>query len=347
MEIRDFLVDKDEIIMEAMRKLDRNGYGIIFICENEMLKGSLSDGDFRRYMLKGGDINQNVGEIANSNPHFLTLGDGVDSVQYIRNNRIKAIPIVDKQGEIVRIDFENGNSVFKKLENPIPVVIMAGGKGNRLLPYTNILPKPLIPIGEQTIAEHIIKQFENVGCDEFYMIVNYMKNFIKTYFQESYEEKKVQFVDENEYMGTGGGLGLLKGMFHEPFFMTNCDILVEENYDLIMKFHKEKGNLATMVCAEKEIEIPYGTVQVDESSYLTELREKPKYTFLTNTGLYLLEPEFLDRIPENTFINITDLFQACIERGEQVGVYKIKEASWMDMGQIEELNKMKQRKVKM
>ena len=163
---------------------------------------------------------------------------------------------------------------------------MAGGKGTRLAPFTNILPKPLIPIGDKTITEHIIDRFQRFGCHQFYVIVNYRKNFIKTYFTEQENSPDLFFIEELKFQGTGGGIKLLEGKIKETFFLTNCDILVDEDYSSILDYHKEKKNWITLVCATKNIEIPYGTVQVshegDRLSRKAKLSFSYKYWILCN-----------------------------------------------------------------
>lgn len=343
MDILQFLVEENTTILEALQQLDQNGHGIIFLCENEQLKGVVSDGDVRRYILRHGDMNCAVGTIANHSPYTIAIDAHIDSLKFMREKQITAVPIVDRKGRIVRIDFDNGIKVFNILDKSIPVAIMAGGKGSRLYPYTNILPKPLIPIGEKTITEHIMERFEQVGCEQFYMIINYKKNLIRAFFQETEEKTDICFIDEDAFWGTGGGLRLLLGKMEGTFFMTNCDILVDEDYRLMLEYHKEQQNIATMVCAEKKVEIPYGTVEVDRNGRAKTLSEKPQFSFLTNTGLYILEPEFLEKIPSNTFIHITDVIQKCIDEGEKVGVYTVNEDAWLDMGQLEELDRMKKK----
>ena len=173
------------------------------------------------------------------------------------------------------------------------------------------------------------------------MIVNYRKEFIKAYFQEE-GKAEIRFIDEEKFLGTGGGLHLLKGMIRDTFFLSNCDILVEADYSNIYRRHKEQGNLVTVVCARKKVEIPYGTVEISEDGRIEKLKEKPVYHFNTSTGLYMIEPEFIEQIPENTFIHITDVIQICMEQGKRIGAYLIEEENWMDMGQLEEMERMKE-----
>lgn len=341
MQITDFIIDENITLINAVKVIDRNGRGIAFICKNNKLRAVLSDGDIRRYILNKGNMEEEVKHVANYKPKYLKTGSSLNIKKYLSDNRITAVPVVDEQGGIVKIWLKNGEEVCDIKKINIPVVIMAGGKGTRLYPYTQILPKPLIPIGQKTITEHIMDRFIKVGCMNITMIVNYKKRFIETYFAED-SGYFVKFVEEEQYFGTGGGLKLLKDI-DQTFFMTNCDILLEADYTDIYEKHKSEKNIITMVCANKKVVIPYGTVERDVSGKYSRLTEKPTFSFLINTGFYVIEPEFLKRIPDNTFVHITDIIHKCAAEGENIGVYEVEENAWMDMGQMDELEKMKSR----
>lgn len=341
MQVSDFIVEPDISILEAMKVIDQNSHGIVYLCERKRLIGVLTDGDIRRYILKNGDLNQSVSVIANHQPIYLLKERKALSENTMKRYKIRSLPILNSEHEILEIRFQEETVEEKKEQLKIPVVIMAGGKGTRLYPYTQILPKPLIPIGEKTITEHIMDRFSAYGCTHFDMIVNYKKNFIKSYFFDNENLRDVSFVEEKEFFGTGGGLKLLEGRYSSTFFMSNCDILIEADYEKIIKFHKEQGNLVTMVCARKHMTIPYGTIDLSKQGRAERLNEKPELSFITNTGFYVLEPGFLNEIPGNTFIHITDVIQRCIDKGKRVGVYQIAEAQWLDMGQLDEMEKMK------
>jgi len=222
-------------------------------------------------------------------------------------------------------------------------VIMAGGKGTRLAPYTDVLPKPLIPIGDKTITEHIVEKFMDFGCNDFTMIINHKRGLIKAYYNETPIKGSMHFVEEVQFNGTGGGLKLLEDMHKKTFFMSNCDVLIDADYEDILRHHKKSEAIVTMVCALKRITVPYGTVELDGIGRPMKLVEKPEYPLLTNAGLYVIEPEFLSYIPTDTFIHITDIIQQMIDADRPVSVYPIGEADWMDMGQLDELKGMKKR----
>ena len=343
MRLENYFVGDNCSIIDAMKKINENTKGIVYVCKDDILCGSITDGDIRRHILNEGSISDSVITIMNTTPSFCYVSDK-DMVQSkMLQQHIRSMPILDDQKRIIDIIFINEEIDIKRQQLNIPVVIMAGGKGTRLYPYTQILPKPLIPIGEKTITEHIMSRFEVYGCCHFDMIVNYKKNFIKSYFLDNENTVDVDFIEETEFLGTGGGLKLLEGKCKDTFFMTNCDILIEEDYAKILEYHKESNNIITMVCAEKNMVIPYGTVEFSEEGQAMALREKPSLSFVTNTGFYVIEPDFLRMIPENTFIHITDVIQKCINTGKNVGVYEISEEKWLDMGQMEEMERMRQK----
>ena len=344
--LEELLVSADLKIMDAMKILDKYGKRILFLTEGKKLKAALSDGDIRRWLLNGGSLEAKASEIANFNPKYLESAERNNAISYMKQHSIDALPILDKEGNICDIVFLNdSNEVSEKTDSEslsdVPLVIMAGGKGTRLYPYTEILPKPLIPIGEQTITEHILSRFEKYGCCNFSMIVNYKKELIKAFFSDS--KRKITFYEEKEFRGTAGGLKLLCGDMKDTFFMTNCDILIDGDYEKIYRQHKENKNIITIVCAAKHEVIPYGTVETDGEGQVKKFTEKPSFEFLINTGFYVIEPEFLEYIPIDTFIHITDVIQMCIDKGLRVGVYTVSEENWMDMGQLDELKKMREK----
>ena len=338
--LKDYIVSENTNIIDTMKTINRGENAVVFVCDNLHLLAAVSDGDVRRYIIDGGDLNRPIKVIANYRPYSALYNEEIDYEKFMREKYITALPLVDEAGNLVDIEFLS-KKILSRTPIGIPVVIMAGGKGSRLKPYTEILPKPLIPIGNKTITEHIITRFQEYACTHFDMIINYKKNFIKSYFQDNEIPYDISFVEEPEFWGTGGGLKLVEGKYTETFFITNCDILIEADYKKIYDYHKEKENIITMVCAKKKVVIPYGTVETDINGQVKALKEKPTFEFQTNTGLYLVEPEFLERIPANTKIDITDVIMQCIQAQKNVGMYLINESEWLDMGQLDEMERMK------
>ena len=351
MHINDYIVEENTSVIDTMKQINSGARGIAFVCQGMKLCAVVTDGDIRRYILKNGDLEQPVCEIAHGNPVYLSAEQAGQAGEVMRKCSITAVPIVNENKEIIDIKFwrdefrDSVQSSHSKQRRSlhIPLVIMAGGKGTRLRPYTDILPKPLIPVGDKTITEHIMDRFAAYGCGQVMMIVNYKKDFIKAYYADSEIHRDITFIEEDEYLGTGGGLCLLADKVEDTFFMSNCDILIDADYAEILDYHKRSGNMITMVCVQKNFEIPYGTVTLDRNRQIVQMEEKPKFGYYVNTGFYVVEPSFVARIPQNTFIHITDVIGQCIASGDRVGGYLIQDDAWMDMGQFDELEKMKQR----
>ncbi len=337
-------IKEDDSILQAMRTFDVSGRRTAFIVdEDNKLLAALSEGDVRRFILAGGDLNDEVRTIANYKPRSLKSEEITDARDFLRRHNIEGLPIVDEQGVVVDTVFWSENNYTKHSTLSTPVVMMAGGKGTRLYPYTRILPKPLVPVGEKPIAELIMDSFAEYGIDRMIMIVNHKKNMIKSYFNEAERPYDIEYVDEDKPLGTGGGLSLLRGKLQETFILTNCDILIEEDYSKIYAHHKAEGNAVTMVCSLRNFQVAYGVVEFGEHGNIIDMKEKPEFSFFTNTGIYIVEPEVFDYIKDGEFIGFPDIINRMKDAGKKVGVYPINENSWMDMGQLDELGKMENR----
>lgn len=337
-----YIVNTQITVKTAIEKMEKEQIkAVIIVDEAEKVVGLFSNGDMRTFFLRGGALSANICEAMNKNPKLFY---SEEEVREERSLKVRVIyPIVDNENKIINIlDYEkpNVNEKVNDVLGDVPLVIMAGGKGTRLYPYTKILPKPLIPIGDLTITERIIHSFQRYGCKEVIMILNHKANMIKAYMNELDKDYKVDFVEEEEFLGTAGGLKLIENKIHTTFFLSNCDILINADLECIYKTHKAKGNKITFVCSMKDIVIPYGVVETDQDGMITQMKEKPGFSFLVNTGLYMVEPDVIKDIKEGEFIHLPDLAQRYLNRGEKVGVFPISEKAWMDMGQFNEMENM-------
>jgi len=342
-----FMVSTDCSVVMAMEKIDANARGILFVIDSKkMLIGSLTDGDIRRFILQKGSLKESVSHAMKKDPFYLCVRDKGEAKRELTLRQLKALPIVDENRIILDIVFsvepEREKHDGKSLCD-VPVVVMAGGKGTRLYPYTKILPKPLIPVGEIPIVERIMDYYAQFGVDAFYMTVNYKKAMIKSYFDEEKTKYKIRYVEEETPLGTGGSLRLIPGEIHQPLFVTNCDALILADYAEIYAFHKKSGNALTVVSALKNFQIPYGVLHTGENGRLEEIEEKPQFSYFINTGMYILNPEWIGEIPEGCIFHMTDLVDKLMEEGERVGTYPVSEDSFLDMGEFSEMKRMEEK----
>ena len=344
--MKDKAVQPNITIRQAMKKISQSGEKcLVIVDEKNILLGTLSDGDLRKAILNGSEMNDSIQQIYQSNPTVLIDGEyeKEDIKKIFTQQRFDLIPVVNNRGELIDIflwdKILNNGKKDQKVKLNIPVVIMAGGKGTRMEPFTKVLPKPLVPIQEKPIIEHIIERFTEIGCSDFYLTVNYKGKILKAYFEELQPEYDIAFVDENEPLGTAGSLQYLKGKFDKPFFVTNCDIIIKADYTSLYKFHQKNNYDITLVASAKEYIIPYGTCELNDDGHLSHINEKPQYNFLINTGLYVLNPDVLNLVPKDKFYHITHLIEDAKNQGKKIGVFPVDEDDWIDIGQWAEYQK--------
>lgn len=339
------VIQSTKTIIEALKQMDEVKVKMLFVFESEKFIGLLTIGDVQRSILKDIDLTQSISTILDRNKIYASSDETMESIkQTMYCLRAECMPVIGNDGNLVEVYFWIdlfGNKEQKvKPELNLPVVIMAGGKGTRLAPLTNIYPKPLIPIGEKTIVESIMDKFVAYNCHDFYMSVNYKADTIKNYFDSiNNPEYNVNYFQEDKPMGTAGSLRLLKDKINSTFFVSNCDILIHEDYANILEYHRENKNELTIIAAIKTFSIPYGTIITGEHGLLESIEEKPTLSFKINTGLYILEPSLLDDIPDE-FFHITHLMEKLKDQGRRVGVYPISQTDWQDMGDWDEYLKL-------
>ncbi|MBQ8222613.1 MAG: nucleotidyltransferase family protein [Bacteroidales bacterium] len=332
-------------ILQSLKKMDEVKVKMLFVFKDEQFISILTIGDIQRAIIKGLNMNESVIDIIDKNKKFVTPNESSDVVrQKMLRLRAECMPVVDEMGKLVDVYFWKDLFGEKEKENiesiNLPVIVMAGGKGTRLAPLTNVYPKPLIPVGEKTIVESIMDKFVSHGCHDFYMSVNYKADTIKNYFDFiGNKEYNIHYFQEDRPLGTAGSLRLLKDKINSTFFVSNCDILIEEDYSEILNYHRSNNNELTVVAALKTFSIPYGTITTGDNGILESIEEKPTLSFKINTGLYILEPSLLDDIPDE-FYHITHLMEKLKSEGRRVGVYPISQNDWKDMGDWNEYLKM-------
>lgn len=336
---------ENDSLKHALEQLDKIAVKVLLVIDNKRaFVASITDGDVRRAILAGASLESMVSQIANYHPIFLECDDEAAAWKIMHDRKISALPILDKDKRIKKVYSVEDNEQKKYAEKLyVPVVIMAGGLGTRLYPYTKILPKPLIPVSDIPISERIIQAFQKIGCEEFHMIVNYKRNMIKAYFNDMDHGYNIHFWDEEIPLGTGGGLYLLKDCINDTFVLTNCDILILDDVRKIVKHHKKEMNQITMVCSLKNFTIPYGIVNFSDGGEISSFEEKPQLSFFTNTGYYILEPDIFKYINQNENIGMPDIIDRMRKDGLKVGIYPISENAWLDMGQFDSMESMERR----
>ncbi len=343
--IKDRVISPQTSLIEAMKLMDRLGKKLLFVFDKDLFLGLLTIGDIQRAIIKGITLSAESEIILDKNKIYASTKDSKELIkEKMSRLRAECMPIINEKGELIDVVFWKDwflkDTSEKREKINLPVVIMAGGKGTRLKPITNVIPKPLIPIGDKTILEEIMDQFENIGCQQFYMSVNYKSDMMRFYIDQLDHNYHIDFFEETQPLGTIGSVSLLKGKICTPFFVSNCDIMIDQDYRDVYDYHKSNDNDITIVTAVKSIRIPYGVIDTGNNGLMTGLREKPEITYMINTGVYLLNPELIDEIPKGKFFHITNLMEKVKARGGRVGCFPVSEGAWRDMGEWPEYLKM-------
>lgn len=338
-------ISSSNSLLSSLKQMDEEKVKMLFVFDNERFISILTIGDIQRAIVKNIALETPIAQVVDCNKKFAHMGEPMDAIrEKMLRLRAECMPILDKQGDLVDVIF--WRDLFENEETDLrpkidlPVVIMAGGKGTRLKPITNVIPKPLVPIGDKTILEVIMDQFEGIGCHKFYMSVNYKADMMKYYLSQLDHKYDIEFFMEEKPLGTIGSVSLLKGKITTPFFVSNCDSINEQDYRDVWDYHVNNRNDMTIVTMIKSFKIPYGVIETGEDGLMTALKEKPEQTFQVNTGVYILNPELINEIPEGEFFHITHLMEKVQARGGRVGCFPVSEHSWKDMGEWPEYLKM-------
>lgn len=345
-ELTAFLVNTDATVLQAMKQLEETAHKVLFVVDRERrLIGSLTDGDIRRWVLAEGSLQDTIEQVCNKSPYHVGQDYDLERVRDVMFERnIGCVPVANDARQIVELLF--WESVFKdggrqKPLTPIhlPVVIMAGGKGTRLDPFTRVLPKPLIPLGDKTVIERIIESFLKFGVSTFYLSVNHKSKIIKSYFEDLHPPYLIEYIHEDKPLGTAGSLQYLRGRLTGSFIVTNCDIIIDADYAELVKFHRKNNNDITVVGSLKNYHIPYGICEIADGGTLVRITEKPEYNFLVNAGVYVLRAETLHLIPSGEIFHMTNLIEKVKESGGRVAVFPVSDRAWLDTGEWAEYRK--------
>lgn len=331
-------ISKDNTLLQAMKQMDIQRTKLLMVFTGDQFTGMVTLGDIQRAIINNLPLTSTITSILDIDKELASIDDSLEEIkQKMFAIRCEYMPVLDRNRELVKVVFWNdlfpSRTTHERPKLNLPVIIMAGGKGTRLKPLTNVLPKPLIPIGDNTILENIMDSFVEVGCHDFYLSVNYKAALIKHYFDTLQNENyHITYYHEEKPLGTGGSLHLLKDKIKSTFFVSNCDILIEQDYAELLEYHRSNNNELTMVAALKTYPIPYGIVTTRENGILESIEEKPDLTFKINAGFYILEPHLIKEIPQNEYYNITTLIEKLMKGRRRIGVFPISDNSWKDIG---------------
>tara|TARA_Y100001970_G_C14259237_1_gene878292 strand:- start:13970 stop:15022 length:1053 start_codon:yes stop_codon:yes gene_type:complete len=338
--MRKLLIKPNIKIKKALSIMTKEGEKcLIVVSHTNKLLGTLSDGDCRSIILKKLSLDLPITNYFNKKPIYIfdkNLKTKNIKKIFIKN-KISLIPVIDKEKVVRKIlffdDVFNDEKIQNKLPKKIEVVIMSGGFGSRLKPFTEILPKALIPVNNKPIIEKIISTFSSFGVKKFYISINFKGSIIKAYFDTIKLKEKIEFIKETKPLGTVGSLSLLKNKIKSTIFVTNCDILINHDYLELLDFHYKNKFDLTIIATNKEYKLPYGNCVINSENNLIKIEEKPKYNFLINSGMYIMEHSILNFIKKNQHLDFDTLIKILKKNDLKVGVFPIKDNSWHDVGE--------------
>lgn len=336
---RNALVNRGVSLEQAIEVLDKAALRIALVVdEGGTLLGTLTDGDVRRALLKHLPLDTPVNKVMNSSPKTAEQS-WTDSriLALMEKHEVLQLPLVDSEQKVVGL--ANLHDLLNKHRHDNPVFLMAGGFGTRLRPLTNNCPKPMLKVGDKPILEQILQNFVDAGFHRFYISTHYMPEVIRDYFGSGDKwGVSIQYIHEDEPLGTGGALGLLPhGEIDLPLFIMNGDLLTSLNIHSFLEFHENHQSLATMCVREYEYQVPYGVI-TSEGTEIKSMVEKPVHKFFVNAGIYLLNPEIVKSVEPGTRIDMPTLLEQHIDAGRSVNMFPIHEY-WLDIGRLDDFNR--------
>lgn len=336
---------EDAPIVDAVRAIEASRRRIaVVISKGGYLKGTITDGDIRRCLLSGKNLQTEVSKVMNPDPISAMVGSSESYLlEIMRRGNIMAVPLVDASGlflEMIHLtDLSLGEKAKLNASSGFSfAVIMAGGEGVRLRPITENIPKPMVEIGGMPLLERQVIRLVKAGVKRVYLSVNYLSHVIEKHFGDGSKfDIEIRYLRESEKLGTGGALSLLPELPEAPIVVMNGDILTTSDFECLYDFHVNHNAHATVAAIDHHINIPFGVINNDGPN-VVGLAEKPSQRFLCNAGIYVLSPEILDLIPRDNFFNMTDLISSCLELNKNVSVFPIHEY-WSDIGTPADLDK--------
>ncbi|RKS50592.1 CBS domain protein [Gillisia mitskevichiae] len=331
MEIENILIHKDKTILDALHKLNKIrdvSRLILFVTDNDgSVLGSLTDGDIRRSLANEEDVRKKVGDVCFINFVFETDKKGFLDLRAYRKRDIKILPILDEDKRMLRIiDLEKTKSVL-----PLECMIMAGGRGKRLSPLTDTVPKPMLPLGDKPIIEHNIDRLIAFGIQKIYISVKYLGEQIQEYFGDG--SKKgicIEYIWEEEFLGTAGALALVNEFKSDHVLLMNSDLFTNVDFeDLYLELIKSNADMA-VASTEYKVDVPFAVFETNEKKVIN-FKEKPSYVYHSNAGIYILNKKLIDKIPKNQFYDITDLMDNLVKEGGKL-VHNPIIGFWIDIG---------------
>jgi dTDP-glucose pyrophosphorylase/predicted transcriptional regulator len=336
--LNDIIISDSTTIIDALKVIDKGCIKLAIVADvNNKLMGTLSDGDIRRAIINGCELSESISAAYNQNPIICNVDDSNNTILHIaQKNNLQQIPLIDNDGKVAGIKGISDLFSTKSFDNT--VVLMVGGLGSRLKELTKSKPKPLLPVGNKPILETIICRFIENGFSNFVLCVNYKADQIVNYFGDGSKlGVRINYVYEEDRMGTAGALGLITEKLDKPFFVMNGDILTNVDFERILTFHEKSESKATMCVRQYTQVVPFGVLNLDGERILS-IEEKPSYNHYVNAGIYVLNPECLDLVPKKQFFDMPSLFEKVIAENEKACSYPIREY-WMDIGHKEDYQK--------
>lgn len=331
------ITDINTPVKEALKQLDTLASdAILFLVDdNNVLLGSLTDGDLRRGFIKGLGFEDPLENFMQTSPKSILQGQyDLKEIISLRKELFNIFPVINSNSQVINVV----NFRYQKSYLPIDAFIMAGGRGERLRPLTDHKPKPLLEIGGKPIIEYNIDRLNDFGVDDIWISLGYLGNQLEDYFKDgSSKSIRITYVSEDKPLGTAGALALTEGFIHDHILLMNSDLLTNIDFEDLFLYFEENNADLVVVCIPYQVSIPYAVMEISDKE-VKGFKEKPTYTHYSNAGIYLMKRSVIDKIPKNNFFNATDLMEELIKEGKKVIAYPFV-GYWLDIGKPDDFKK--------